>query len=198
MSEAVSEPCVDDEDTSITTPEPVTPRYESDGSDGADFAPDGHFPIPQRYARQLRSKADLRRHEDRVIKTWDGDKFEQIQKLKGHQGEIWAMAISRTGDFLATASHDKSIRIWSRTDEPIFLEEERERELEELYENTLAANLEDEEPLDGEPAEAVAASKQTISTLTAGERIAEALELGLADLELVRDWEAQKRKNPRS
>ncbi|KAF2118310.1 F-box/WD repeat-containing protein pof1 [Lophiotrema nucula] len=134
--------------------------------------------------------------KDRMIKSWDGDKFEQIQKLKGHHGEIWAMTISRTGDFLATASHDKSIRIWSRTDEPIFLEEERERELEELYENTLATSLEDDEQLGGEPAEAVAASKQTITTLTAGERIAEALEVGLEDLELVQQWEIQKRANP--
>jgi U3 small nucleolar RNA-associated protein 12 len=134
--------------------------------------------------------------KDKIIKTWDADKFEQIQKLKGHHGEIWAMALSRTGDFIVSASHDKSIRIWTRSDEPIFLEEERERELEELYENTLATSLEDDEQLEGQSAEAVAASKQTISTLTAGERIAEALELGLADLELVREWEVQKRTKP--
>ncbi|KAF2468207.1 WD40 repeat-like protein [Lindgomyces ingoldianus] len=134
--------------------------------------------------------------KDKVVKSWDGDKFEQIQKFKGHHGEIWAMAIARTGDFLITAAHDKSIRIWSRTDEPIFLEEERERELEGLYETTLATSLEDDGQVDEHSTEAVAASKQTISTLTAGERIGEALELGLTDLELVRDWEAQKLSKP--
>jgi U3 small nucleolar RNA-associated protein 12 len=134
--------------------------------------------------------------KDKLIKSWDGDKFEQIQKFKGHHGEIWAMAVSKTGDFIVTASHDKSIRIWTRSDEPIFLEEERERELEELYENTLATSLEDNDGLEGQSGEVADASKQTISTLTAGERIAEALELGLADLELVRDWEAQKRIKP--
>ncbi|KAF2187790.1 F-box/WD repeat-containing protein pof1 [Zopfia rhizophila CBS 207.26] len=134
--------------------------------------------------------------KDKMIKSWDGDKFEQIQKLKGHLGEIWAMAVSRTGDFLVTASHDKSIKIWSKTDEPIFLEEERERELEELYENTLATSLDDEDQLEGEGEEAVAASKQTISTLTAGERIAEAMELGIADLELVRAWKVQRKSKP--
>ncbi|KAF2278129.1 WD40 repeat-like protein [Westerdykella ornata] len=135
--------------------------------------------------------------KDKFVKSWDGDKFEQIQKLKGHHGEIWAMAVSRTGDFVVTASHDKSIRIWTRSDEPIFLEEERERELEEMYEKALATSLEDDGQLEGQSAEAVAASNQTISTLTAGERIAEALELGLADLELVREWELQKRSNPK-
>jgi U3 small nucleolar RNA-associated protein 12 len=135
--------------------------------------------------------------KDKTVKSWDADKFEQIQRFKGHHGEIWAMTVARTGDFVVTASHDKSIRIWSKSDEPIFLEEERERELEQLYENTLATSLEDEENMTGERPEAVDASKQTISTLTAGERIQEALDLGLVDLDLVRDWELQRKSNPK-
>ena len=135
--------------------------------------------------------------KDKTIKSWDGDKFEQIQKFKGHHGEIWAMAVARTGDFIVSASHDKSIRIWTKSDEPIFLEEERERELEDMYEKTLATSLEDEEPLDGQLAEAVDASKQTLSTLTAGERIQESLDLGLADLEVVHAWEEQRKSNPK-
>lgn len=137
--------------------------------------------------------------KDKLVKTWDGDKFEQIQKLEGHHGEIWAMVLARTGDFVVTASHDKSFRIWSQTDEPIFLEEERERELEELYESTLQAQLgDDEEAAAGENGDnnVAAASKQTIQTLTAGEKIAEALELGLVDLEVVRKWKKQKAVNP--
>ncbi|KAH7399488.1 WD40-repeat-containing domain protein [Pyrenochaeta sp. MPI-SDFR-AT-0127] len=134
--------------------------------------------------------------KDKTVKSWDGDKFEQIQKFKGHHGEIWAMTVARTGDFIVTASHDKSIRIWSKSDEPIFLEEERERELEDMYEKTLATSLEDDEAMNGERPEAVDASKQTISTLTAGERIQEALDLGLADLEVVGAWEVQRKTNP--
>ncbi|KAK7542752.1 WD40-repeat-containing domain protein [Phyllosticta citribraziliensis] len=136
--------------------------------------------------------------KDRAIKTWDGDKFEQIQKLDGHHGEIWAMAVSRTGDFFVTASHDKSIRVWMQSDEPIFLEEERERELEELYESTLATSLDadGEAGEDGEKGEVGAATKQTIATLTAGERIIEALELGLVDLEVVGEWKAKRAANP--
>merc|ERR1711881_291108 len=44
----------------------------------------------------------------------------------------------------------------------------------------------------GEDAEATAASKQTVATLTAGERIMEALDLGLEDLRLMRAWQARK------
>ncbi|KAI2720827.1 hypothetical protein CBS147332_4067 [Penicillium roqueforti] len=134
--------------------------------------------------------------KDRIIKYWDGDKFEQIQRLVGHYGEIWALAMSRTGDFIVSASHDKSIRIWQQTDEPLFLEEEREKEMEEAYDSTLTASLEQEDGEDGEKAEAVDAGKQTTGTLMAGEKIMEALELGLEDLEVVRDWRKVKAANP--
>ncbi|GAB1214391.1 hypothetical protein ATERTT37_003553 [Aspergillus terreus] len=134
--------------------------------------------------------------KDRLIKYWDGDKFEQIQKLPGHHGEIWALAISHNGEFVVSASHDKSIRTWQQTDEPLFLEEEREKELEEMYDNTLTASLEQEEGEDGEKAEAVDAGKQTTVTLMAGEKIMEALDLGMEDLEVMREWRAIKASQP--
>ena len=133
--------------------------------------------------------------KDHLVKYWDGDKFEQIQKLEGHHGEIWALAVSRTGEFLVSASHDKSIRVWNQTDEQIFLEEEKEKELEQLYESTLTTSLEQEEEA-GEKSEVAPAGKQTVETLMAGERIAEALELGMADLELMREWAATKATQP--
>jgi U3 small nucleolar RNA-associated protein 12 len=134
--------------------------------------------------------------KDRIIKYWDGDKFERIQKLEGHHGEIWALAVSRTGDFLVSASHDKSIRVWKQTDEQIFLEEEREKELEEIYENTLTTTLEHDEE-DGElKSEAVAAGKQTIDTLMAGEKIAEALEIGILDLKIMEEYHQAKASQP--
>ena len=130
--------------------------------------------------------------KDSIIKYWDGDKFEQIQKLEGHHGEIWALAVSRTGEFLVSGSHDKSIRVWNQTDEQIFLEEEREKELEELYESTLTTSLEQEEDAGEEKREAVAAGKQTVETLVAGEKIAEALEVGMIDLAVMNDYHQAK------
>jgi len=134
--------------------------------------------------------------KDRTIKYWDGDKFEQIQRLDGHHGEIWALAISKTGNFIVSASHDKSIRVWQETDEQIFLEEEREKEIEELYESTLTTSLEQDPDAEDENGEVGAAGKQTIETLMAGERISEALELGMADLHIVQQWEEDRAKNP--
>ena len=134
--------------------------------------------------------------KDRVIKHWDGDKFEQIQRLPGHHGEIWALAMSHSGDFIVSASHDKSIRTWNQTDEQIFLEEEREKELEELYDSNLTSSLEPDQDAEGEKAEAIEAGKQTSDTLMGGEKIIEALELGIEDVELMNEWKAVKAKRP--
>ena len=137
--------------------------------------------------------------KDGTLKSWDGVKFEQIQKLEGHHGEIWAMAVSRTGETVVTASHDRSIRTWAIGDDLIFLEEERERELEEMYESTLAHNLDrDFEDAQEQNVEVAAASKQTISTLTHGEKIMEALEAGIVDLDLMNAYEKDKSRNPKT
>ena len=134
--------------------------------------------------------------KDKTIRYWDGDKFEQIQRLDGHHGEVWALAISRSGNFLVSAAHDKSIRVWEETDEQIFLEEEREKEIEDLYESTLTTSLERDEGADDENAEVGAASKQTTETLMAGERIQEALEMGMADLNLMKEYDEAKASDP--
>ncbi|KFH48134.1 putative WD repeat-containing protein-like protein [Hapsidospora chrysogenum ATCC 11550] len=134
--------------------------------------------------------------KDRTIRYWDGDKFEQIQRLDGHHGEVWSIAISRSGNFLVSAGHDKSIRVWEETEEQIFLEEEREREMEELYESTLTNSLEKDQDAADEDGEVAAASKQTTETLMAGERITEALELGIADLNIMKEYEQAKLTNP--
>ncbi|KAK8853493.1 hypothetical protein IAR55_004200 [Kwoniella newhampshirensis] len=134
--------------------------------------------------------------KDRMVKYWDGDKFELIQKLEGHHGEIWALATSNHGQFVVTGSHDKSIRIWEKTDEPLFLEEEREKEIEAMYDSNLADSMNRDPTAEGQEGgdEAEAVQKQTAETLMAGEKIMEALELADADREAVRNWEEEKEK----
>ncbi|KAI9448225.1 WD-repeat-containing protein [Lactarius indigo] len=139
--------------------------------------------------------------KDRLLKYWDGDKFENIQKLEGHHGEIWALAVSNSTNFVVTGSHDKSIRIWEKLDEPLFLEEEREHDLEQLYESGLADTLNREDPPigSGDPtsetpaqAETTDVKKQTTETLMAGERISEALELADTETEIHQAYERAK------
>lgn len=131
--------------------------------------------------------------KDALVKYWDGDKFECIQKLAGHQSEVWALSISNDGKYVVSASHDRSIRIWEETDDQVFLEEEREKELEQQYESSLLASLEegsadaafksDVAENDGDQNEASDVRKQTIESLKAGERLMEALDLGIPEIE---------------
>ncbi|PLW52080.1 hypothetical protein PCASD_02088 [Puccinia coronata f. sp. avenae] len=138
---------------------------------------------------------------DKLVKYWDGDKFENIQTLSGHHKEVSALAVSHNGKFLVTGSFDKSIRVWIKTDEPLFLEEEREKELERLYnqeENDQADLIAvrqqklKESGKDGEIEEAGAVLKQTAETQMAGEKIIEALNLAAEDLEAFQKYQSVK------
>ena len=42
--------------------------------------------------------------------------------------QVWCMAISSRGDFVVTGSHDRSLRLWERTEEQTYVEELREEE----------------------------------------------------------------------
>ena len=109
------------------------------------------------------------------------------------------MAQNSRGDWVASASRDKSIRIWTRTDEQVFLEEEREKEVDQLYEEGLVEGLESarlDEAGRGEGMEVISAGKQTLETLTSGERIIEALELGRNDNILMEQYEQQLKIRP--
>lgn len=115
--------------------------------------------------------------KDSKVKYWDGDRFVGIQTMSGHHGEVWALATGHQGKLIVTAGSDRSIRVWEKTDEPLFLEEEREKELEELYEGAAPTDESTTE------AEASAVSKATTESLMAGERVLEAIETADADLE---------------
>ncbi len=48
--------------------------------------------------------------------------------------QVWCLAVSSLGDMVVTGSGDRSIRVWERTDEPFFAEEEKENRLDSLFE----------------------------------------------------------------
>eukprot|EP00850_Spirogloea_muscicola_P019693 SM000196S05385 [mRNA] locus=s196:240895:245724:- [translate_table: standard] len=135
--------------------------------------------------------------KDRLIKYWDGDKFEHLLTLEGHHAEVWGLTISSHGEFLVSTSHDRSIRRWDRTEEPFFVEEEREKRLESMFEETLES-----EPLAAEQQEAPAdgavgpAGRQTQDTVTAADNIIAALDLANAEIERVSLLQAQKKTAP--
>lgn len=127
--------------------------------------------------------------KDGLIKYWDGDKFECIQKLPAHQSEVWSIALSKDGLFMISTSHDHSIRLWVATDDQVFLEEEREKEMDELYENDLIDSIENDDQEQDNEVEQV--KKQTMETLKAGEKLMEALDIGIEDVEAHEEYELQ-------
>ncbi|EDV20491.1 uncharacterized protein TRIADDRAFT_31835 [Trichoplax adhaerens] len=115
--------------------------------------------------------------KDQTIKYWDGDKFEYITAMKGHHGEIWSIAVSPNGNFLVSSSHDRSLRMWERSDQLVFVEEERELERETMFEES-TYNESSDKVIPGETSTEVAmASKTTIETVKSAERIIEAIDI---------------------
>jgi WD40 repeat protein len=58
--------------------------------------------------------ADMQRSQaaDKLIKIWDTYTGDIIKTLPGHSEGISDVAWSSEGDFLASASDDKTVRIW--------------------------------------------------------------------------------------
>lgn len=118
--------------------------------------------------------------KDRSVKYWDMDKREKVQSLLGHQGEVWTLAVGKYGLFALSGSHDRSVRKWDKTEEQFVLDEAREEELEELYDQmdlsaedgAIGSGAADAEPVEKEVG---SAGLKTNETLKAGERIMEAL-----------------------
>ena len=65
--------------------------------------------------------------KDGMIKYWDADRFEQILFFPGHNrgSSVWALDIAPDGSFFASAGQDRSIRVWNRTEDLVFIEEEK-------------------------------------------------------------------------
>ena len=118
--------------------------------------------------------------KDGALKYWDADNFEQVQALAGQRGvgaPCWCVAVGGAGQLVVTAGHDRSVRVWERTHEQLFLEEEKERRLDEQFE----AAIEEQEDFAArnDPArpESQAADRKTLATVRSGEVLLEALDL---------------------
>ncbi|CAJ1952544.1 unnamed protein product [Cylindrotheca closterium] len=143
--------------------------------------------------------------KDGTVRYWDGDRFEQILVLNGHFAEVSCLAISRTGAFILTGGMDRQVRVWERTKDIVFLEEERERELEQIFDRVdqdeqdtakllkqREGDADKNEGMGDEP-QSEAAVRKSVLSVAAGDRIMEALER--ADQE-TKESAAFRRSNP--
>jgi U3 small nucleolar RNA-associated protein 12 len=136
--------------------------------------------------------------------------------LRGHSAEVNCLAVStrNNGAFCLSGSMDRTVRVWERTRDIVFLEEERERELEQLFdapnrrdEGGTAKildrkgrggdnNIEDDDEAKQNEPQSEAAVKQSLMSISAGDRLLEALEL--ADQELQATRSKSKASAPRA
>ncbi|GLI64000.1 hypothetical protein VaNZ11_007154, partial [Volvox africanus] len=137
--------------------------------------------------------------KDRLLKYWDLDRFELLLELPGHLGELWCCGISQFGDFVVTGSHDRSIRRWERSSEPFFIEEERERRLESLFEADMENTAADKDAAAGATSDAAAAAaaaavagRRTLEAVSAADAIIDALEAAALELERLRTADRER------
>ena len=55
--------------------------------------------------------------------------------------QAWCLVVSSMGDFVVTSGADRALRVWQRTEEPFFVEEEKEKRLESLFEADLEVGI---------------------------------------------------------
>merc|ERR1711881_639235 len=110
--------------------------------------------------------------KDGMLKQWDADNFQRILTLEAHHGEIWSLALSPNGKYVVSSGHDKTLRLWERTQEPLVLEDEREKEKDDQV-TTGEGRL-----VPGEQGkEAGLPSRKTAETEKGAERLMEAIEV---------------------
>lgn len=126
---------------------------------------------------------------DSQIKEWDCDHFIKIQTLRKHQAEIWCLDISSNGKYVVTGSHDKSIRLYRKTEEILVPSEEEEVEREAEDERNVFEKQEN--IVLGEVSlETGFASKMTVDTVKSADRLMEAIDI--SDSEQAKELEHMK------
>jgi U3 small nucleolar RNA-associated protein 12 len=149
--------------------------------------------------------------KDGTVRYWDGDRFEQVLLLNGHTAEVNCLAVSKTGAFVLSSGMDRQVRVWERTKDIVFLEEERERELEQVFdrignrgEKATATILDQQREDDGDDGESVtddngpqseAAVKKSVLSVSAGDRLMEGLERADQELKDIASFRSINQQN---
>ena len=135
-----------------------------------------------------------------------------LLSLDEHHMAVWTIAISSTGAFLVSAGADRSLRLYERTKEPFFLDEEKEKRLDSMFEDT-GIEMDEEDRKNSErldlqngtnddsdahnvtTAESGLAGRRTMETLDSADKICAAVDLAKHELERIAATENEKRQS---
>lgn len=132
--------------------------------------------------------------KDGILKYWDADRFEQILFLPGHKSAIWGVAVSWEGSFAVTGGQDRAIRVWERSDDLVFIEEEKERALEAQVDKAVESDSRNEgEEGQADPAAGATAAARTAESVKGGEMLMDALDLVEAELLAIQQHQDHQR-----
>lgn len=92
-----------------------------------------------------------------------------------HFFQIWALSVSPNGKHVVTSGHDKTLRLWEKTQEPLVLDDEREMEREEEDGQQLATG--DRPHANDQDREAGIPSRKTAESEKSAERLMEAIQV---------------------
>ncbi|CAA9989669.1 TRAP-like protein [Plasmodium knowlesi strain H] len=140
---------------------------------------------------------------DGLIKMWDAIKFQCICTMDGNFGVLTSLAINIEDNYFLTSGTHRSIRCWmKKEDDMIFLEEERDKELNLQIEKEAVRNDISYPSSVEKNALLSKATIKTIDTIKSSEKLIEYLdiideELTLLDIYFknLTEYEEAKRKN---
>jgi U3 small nucleolar RNA-associated protein 12 len=116
--------------------------------------------------------------KDGVVKFWDADIRECVMTFNHHHAEVLALAVSRDGETMCSGGRDRSIRVYVRGDEQVFLEEQRQLALEKDLDAQEMKGFEAGTVMgDAKQIESARVSRLTKDTIEASERLVEMIEL---------------------
>ena len=116
--------------------------------------------------------------KDGIVKFWDADIRECVMTFNQHHAEVLALAVSRDGETMCSGSRDRSIRVYVRGDEQVFLEEQRQLALEKDLDAQEMKSFESGAVMgDTKQIESARVSRLTKDTVEASERLVEMIEL---------------------
>lgn len=118
--------------------------------------------------------------KDGTVRYWDADAWAPLLTLADPAAEVWALSLSPDGGTLLAGGADRALRVYRRSDEPFFIEEEAEKRLEAAFDEGEAAAVATAAAATA-GAGAAAASRPTADALTGADALAAALDAADAE-----------------